>query len=212
MENENQMKKCKHCKTEIPKDAKVCPNCRKKQGGKLKWVITAVVVIGVIGAALGGGEDKPKKVGNIDEANQADSQENIAEEQEVFHIGETAELNDVRVTMTNYEESNGSEYNAPSDGNVFILVEFEIENNSDSELAVSSALSFEAYSDDYALDYSLQALLEKGSSKQLDGSIAPGKKMKGVVGYEVPSDWKNLEIHFKDDVWSSNKFKFEISK
>lgn len=22
-------KKCKYCKTEIPKDAKVCPNCRK---------------------------------------------------------------------------------------------------------------------------------------------------------------------------------------
>ena len=30
-------KLCKHCKTEIPYDAKVCPNCRKKQkGGKLK--------------------------------------------------------------------------------------------------------------------------------------------------------------------------------
>ena len=24
-------KLCKHCKTEIPYDAKVCPNCRKKQ-------------------------------------------------------------------------------------------------------------------------------------------------------------------------------------
>ena len=212
MENENQTKKCKHCKTEIPKDAKICPNCRKKQGGKLKWVIIAVVALGVIGAALGSGEDKPKKVGSIDEANQTDSPESNAEEQEVFHIGETAELNDVRVTMTNYEESNGSEYNIPSDGNVFVLVEFEIENNSDSELAVSSALSFEAYSDDYALEYSLQALIEKGSSKQLDGSIAPGKKMKGVVGYEVPANWKNLEIHFKDDVWSSNKFEFEIEK
>lgn len=46
---------CKHCKTEIPAGAKICPNCRKKQGGKLKWIIIAVVVIGVIGAAIGGG-------------------------------------------------------------------------------------------------------------------------------------------------------------
>ena len=27
---------CKHCQSEIPKKAKICPNCRKKQGGKLK--------------------------------------------------------------------------------------------------------------------------------------------------------------------------------
>ena len=38
-------KLCKHCKTEIPYDAKVCPNCRKKQkGGKLKWILIIVVV------------------------------------------------------------------------------------------------------------------------------------------------------------------------
>lgn len=47
-------KLCKHCKTEIPADAKVCPNCRRKQGGKLKWIIIIIVVFAVIGAAAGG--------------------------------------------------------------------------------------------------------------------------------------------------------------
>ena len=54
-------KLCKHCKTEIPADAKVCPNCRRKQGGKLKWIIIAVIAIAVIGAAFSSGEDEPKK-------------------------------------------------------------------------------------------------------------------------------------------------------
>lgn len=40
------MKKCKHCKTEIEKDAKVCPQCRKKQGMP-KWGIV-LIVIGVL--------------------------------------------------------------------------------------------------------------------------------------------------------------------
>lgn len=40
MENkENEVKKCKHCQSDIPKKAKICPNCRKKQGGKLKFII-----------------------------------------------------------------------------------------------------------------------------------------------------------------------------
>lgn len=55
---------CKHCKTEIPAGAKICPNCRKKQGGKLKWIIIAVVVIGIIGAAIGGGNDSSSNPNN----------------------------------------------------------------------------------------------------------------------------------------------------
>lgn len=48
-------KKCKYCKTEIPADAKVCPQCRKKlKGGKFKWILLALIVLCVIGAATGG--------------------------------------------------------------------------------------------------------------------------------------------------------------
>lgn len=56
MSKENQTKVCKHCQSEIPKKAKVCPQCRKKQGGIMKWVLIAVVVLGLIGAMAGGGE------------------------------------------------------------------------------------------------------------------------------------------------------------
>ena len=53
-------KVCKYCKTEIPKDAKVCPNCRKKQGGIGKWIVIAVIVVALIAAISGSKEDKPK--------------------------------------------------------------------------------------------------------------------------------------------------------
>lgn len=43
-------KACKHCQSDIPKKAKVCPNCRRKQGGKLKWIIIAFFALGVIGS------------------------------------------------------------------------------------------------------------------------------------------------------------------
>lgn len=48
---------CKHCATEIPYGAKICPNCRKKQGGGclpiILGVIGVIVIFGVIGS-MGG--------------------------------------------------------------------------------------------------------------------------------------------------------------
>lgn len=52
-------KKCKYCKTEIPADAKVCPQCRKKlKGGKLKWVVLIILVGAIIGAVAGESDSK----------------------------------------------------------------------------------------------------------------------------------------------------------
>lgn len=218
----SETKICKHCKTEIPAKAKVCPQCRKKQGGVLKWVIIVFVAIYIIGAASGGNDDKPKKIGDkgSDAKNSStgrsseESQPSSAEsenKESVFRIGEIAELNDVQITLTDYVESAGSEWNTPADGNVFFLAEFEIFNNTNGELAISSMMSFEAYADDYSLNYSLSAILEK-EGNQLDGTIAAGKKLKGWIGWEVPADYQNMEIHFTDNVWSSNKFVFVIEK
>lgn len=216
-------KTCKHCQSEIPKKAKVCPVCRKKQGLGCLPIIIVVIVLFVVLAAVGGGDegDEPGLVETSiaetspeSEASTAPESEEseMSEEKTTFGISETAELNDVQVTMLNYTETAGSEFNKPADGNVFVLVEFEIANNSDSELAVSSMLSFDAYADDYALNYSLSATIEAGSGSQLDGAIAPGKKMNGEIGYEVPADWSNIEIHFTDNVWSSSDFVFVINK
>lgn len=48
-------KKCKYCKTEIPADAKVCPQCRKKlKGGKFKWILLTLIILCAIGAVTGG--------------------------------------------------------------------------------------------------------------------------------------------------------------
>ena len=54
-------KTCKHCKTEIPYDAKVCPQCRKKQGGgcltKILIVIAAIIILGAVSSLMGDDSD-----------------------------------------------------------------------------------------------------------------------------------------------------------
>lgn len=60
-------KLCKYCKTEIPAGAKVCPNCRKKQGGAGKWIAIAIIAVVIIAAIAGGGKDnEPKKSGTLE--------------------------------------------------------------------------------------------------------------------------------------------------
>ena len=95
----------------------------------------------------------------------------------------------------------------PDSGNVFLFCEFAIENKSSKDISISSIMSFEAYVDDYSTNMSMTGTLaaDKG---QMDGTVAAGKKMSGVIGYEVPADWKTLEIRFTPDFWSGNDITF----
>ena len=212
---------CKACGQQIAKAAKTCPHCGAKNK-KGKPVLIGILVIIVLGIIIGssGGNDEPAKVEPTQPATQAqatDTQpqdttpaatQEAPKEDAPFTVGETVQLNDVNATLVEVTTSKGSKYNKPTDGNVFVLCEFTIENNSDEELTVSSLMSFEAYCDDYACNYSFSALLEKENKSQLDGTIAPGKKMNGIIGYEVPKDWEELEIHFTPDVWSAKEIVF----
>lgn len=226
-------KKCKHCQAEIDKKAKVCPVCMKKQGGVLKYIIIGIIAIIIIGALASGGDDEPKLIdtpndkdneqANNDTPDNKDTDDTkdtalptptVTSEPEktTFSAGETAELKDIRVTLVGVTESAGSQFNEPAEGNVFALAEFEIENNSDDEITVSSIMSFEAYSDGYSTSQSISALLERGDKGQLDGKIAPGKKMNGVIGYEISRDWAELEIHYTPDIWSDKAIIFIATK
>ena len=61
MSNENKTKVCKHCQSEISKKAKICPQCRKKQGGIVKWIVMVIFAIALIGALAGGDSEDTKE-------------------------------------------------------------------------------------------------------------------------------------------------------
>ena len=200
---------CKSCGYEIAKSAKTCPQCgakNKKGHPVLFGIIALFVLIGMVGSM--GDQDTPEKVETPHTSHTETTVGTKHEEKTEFYVGETAELKGVQVTFVNTVESTGSDFNQPADGNVFVLCEFEIANNSDREINISSIMSFEAYCDDYACTFSLAALMEKGSKNQLDGTVAAGKKFNGVIGYEVPADWNTLEIRFTPDFWSGKEIIF----
>lgn len=207
----SKMIKCKTCGADIAKSAKVCPRCGAKNKNNTILVVAVVLFIfAIIGATAGGTTSSPQEasLGGGAASSQTKSQES---KPTTFGLGDKANLDDVIVTLVNVSENNGSTYMKPENGKVFVVCEFEIENTSDSDIAVSSIVSFDAYIDDYATSMNLSATLSTDKS-QLDGAVAAGKKMNGVVGYEADPSWKELEIRFTPDFWKGKQVIFTYSK
>ena len=106
-------KLCKHCKTEIPADAKVCPNCRKKQGGKMKWIIIAIVVLAVIGAAVGGGNDDDEGTVATNTAGSTETSTETPEPQEEISytkVSVSQMMNDLETNAMNASDTYKDQY------------------------------------------------------------------------------------------------------
>lgn len=223
---------CPKCGNKVPDDMNFCTECgysfkgkqkpqtvptnpppktQKKKGGCLKVgliVVGVFIVLGIIGAAIGGEDaSQPTTTSSTKSSDSVKSSSSKAAsskpEEKIYGVGETATSNDISIAFVGIEESTGSNmFTAPEEGKVYLLCEFNIENDSQKDINISSIISFEAYVDDYSINQSLIGLTEKGSKGQLDGSIAAGKKMNGIIAYEVPQDWKEIEIRVNPDVFS----------
>ena len=190
---------------------------KKKKTFFKSWCFIVLVIIVIIGATGCGKEDVPKvsdNSGKVEEVNAGDketSDEPIeTETPEFFALEETVETKKIRATATKIEKLAGSQFNKPADGNEFVLLYLEIENISDKELTISSMMSFNAYVDDTSINQSLSAQIAKEGTSTVDGTIAAGKKLKGVLGYEVSKDWSQIEVHFEPDMFDGTTIKWLI--
>lgn len=207
MDHEQETKVCKHCKSEIPKKAKVCPNCRKKQSSILKRILIALVVLFLIGCIFGGGDDSasdsnPQKVGDVSEtAKVEDTKEDGKNE---FSVGEIVETSNLRIAFLSAKEYyTGNEFMQPEEGNVYYAMEFEVENISDTDQYISS-WDFSCYADDYDME---QAYMDEFD---LDATLSAGKKTKGFVFFEVPQDAEKIFLEYETNFWTEDKIIFVV--
>lgn len=188
MSHEQETKVCKHCQSEIPKKAKVCPNCRKKQRGIFKWILIAVVILFLIGSIFGGGDDSASD----------------SNPQNKFSVGEIVETSNLRITFVSAKEyQSDNEFIQPEDGNVYYEMKFEVENISDTDQNISS-WDFVCYADNYDME---QAYMD---GMDLDATLSEGKKTKGSVFFEVPKDAKEIFLEYETNFWTEDKIIFVV--
>ncbi len=153
--------------------------------------------------------DSPKKeTSDIQSSAENTDAEN---EEESFHLNETAVFSDLKFTAAEIKESGGELLFGPESGNVFVGINFEVENISNEEQTISSLLLFDGYADDIKCEYSLSAAAAFGA-ETLDDTLAPGKKMTGWYALEVPENWTEIELHVKQNWLSSSSAKFVFEK
>lgn len=200
---QGETKKCKYCQSDIPKKAKVCPVCKKKQKKNIVLIIILIFVIlsftmcGTMCGLLGDAVDETVK----EETKKEDALKKLAKKK--FKVGETVTTDDMEIkylSVKDYKSDN--EFMQPKKGYKYIKAEFEFVNKSKEDDLSVSTLSFSCNADDYEVETVYM------DDNELDADLSPGKKAKGPIFFEVPKDAKSIEIQYESDWWDSIKFIF----
>lgn len=198
-------KLCKHCQTEIPRKAKVCPNCKRKQGGigclgVVLLVLCIFIFIGSFGSSMS--KDKnPEKVGEVGTELSETGTQTI---DNTFNVGDVVETDNFRITYESAGEyTNSNDFLQPKDGYVYWEFKFKFENISNTDQTVSTMMDWECYADNSKADQTWIV-----DDNGLDGKLSAGREAEGAVYFEVPKDAENIELEYDINFWQSDKIIF----
>ncbi|GAA0069682.1 DUF4352 domain-containing protein [Clostridium sardiniense] len=165
------------------------------------WLIVVIIIIGAVQA----GSNKPTKVdGSSNTASNSsdNSKKEKSNETQTFKVGDTIQTKDFKIKVNKITTSNGSEFVKPQKGNEFVKVDVTVENTSKEEQAVSSVMMFKVVDKD---GRSCNQAITENQKGQLDGKVAPGRKITGEYIVEAPKGEKGLELQFDSSLLSSGQ-------
>ncbi len=129
---------------------------------------------------------------------------------QVYGVGETVEVDGLKITVNSSQDTDDADqYNTAAnldEGNTYNILDITIENDSDEEVTISSALNFEVKDGDGRKASYVLAIRGNG---QLDGSILPGDKMTGELVTQAPRDGE-LNLYFKSSAFNGSTVKIKV--
>lgn len=181
------MKKCKYCKSDIDKNAKICPNCRKKQNNISKWIIIAVLIIIFV----------PIIVSMTNEENEEKSRKKD------FNQNEIATYKDVEYSITKVEKTQGNnEFVKPKEGYEYVKITIKIENKSNEKISYN-ALDWKLVNENGVED-NWGTYSGDDDIKLSSGNLDPNGKVEGVLVWEQKIGDNNLKLRFYDNIFDEN--------
>ena len=190
---------------------------KKKKRLIIFGVIAAVIVVIIIASSGGSSSDDKNKVESVNGASQTQSadeksddsksDDSTASDNQKITAGHAITIdNELKISYlkcdTNFKKY--SKYATVGKGKKVISATFKIENVSDTDQYIDT---INCYADDKKCDsfYSVEDY-----DDPFFDSISAGRSIEGTVYFEVPSNAKNIELEFENNVWTNDKVVFVV--
>lgn len=188
-------KKCIFCKSEIDREATVCPVCKREQAkksGVQKLAIIFVLLILVIFIAF---------IMSVDE--------NGLEENIQKNVGDELVCDKYKVVVNEFKFKTGSidSFQKVPDGTEWIGIIVTATNTSEENINVYSSNFEITNSNGEILEYDAISYKVWGNYDTFGGELAPGGTKTGYIAFTNPNtDNSNLTLKFKCGTWQSGSY------
>jgi hypothetical protein len=173
----------------------------------MKRFIPLLCLCIIVGALLACGESNTGTKSNS--TNATSGQDKPAAPAQHFKVGETVKVGDVwQVVINSVKTDDGGQYSALKSGNVYLIADISLNNLSDKEQNTSSIMNWTLQGPD-GQKYSQS--IDPNAGASLDGKVAAGSPLKGVIAFEVPASVHSYELHFSPDIVSAGQTTWDLS-
>ena len=190
-----ELKPCKYCQTAIPKKAKVCHNCKKKQGGKAKWIIIILIALCFIVWALGKSssdetENNSSTTANTEKHSPDNNQTDVLSDGII-----DVNIDDCHVKYIKHEIVKNMS------GEKCVAIYYDFTNNSDEAKAFIYTIDDKCFQDGVELESSIFHVSDE--SHDSDVEIKPGKTVTVCSGFVLRDEENEIELEVSK--WASFK-------
>lgn len=129
-----------------------------------------------------------------------------------YKVGDIVGIGDLSLVVLGWNWVEGNDFAEPDAGNKFLAVEMLLVNKGQKADSISSLLQM-SLKDETGQKYNVDLMANSatgGSSPE--GEIAPGERLRGKVGFQVPEGASGLVFVFDADIFGKGKVFVDLGK
>ena len=129
----------------------------------------------------------------------------------IYNVGETLKVDNIEMTVTKVDKSQGSEYDKPQKAeNEFVIVSVSIKNDGQKQVSYNPYYFKMQNSQGQIVNTTYTSINSDTSLNS--GDLAAGGSVTGTVAFEEPTNDAGLVLQYQDNVFANgSKLQFKIS-
>jgi hypothetical protein len=130
---------------------------------------------------------------------------NLVNQQKLFRIGDLVEISGLAIQVLQVSYPAGTEIIKPKEGYRFVAVDIQIQNQGETVQEITSIVQMylkDSTGQKYTFHLGAQSVIDSGLP---DDELQPGERVRGQIGFQVPSDAQGLIFVFDAEVFGFGK-------